>query len=109
MSNMSIYLIRFIHNIVKKLPRWLNGKEFACQCRRNRRHGFDCWVGQISWRRKWQPTPASLARKSHGQRSLVGYSLGSHKDTDMIEQLSMHAQYCYKQMAKEIQDIRQTK
>ena len=22
------------------LPRWLNSKEFACQCRRNERHGF---------------------------------------------------------------------
>ena len=26
------------------LPRWLSGKESACQCRRCRRHGFDpCW------------------------------------------------------------------
>ena len=24
--------------------------------------------------RKWQPTPACLPRKSHGQRSLAGYS-----------------------------------
>jgi len=28
------------------------------------------------WRRKWQPTPAFLPGKSHGQRSLVGYSHG---------------------------------
>ena len=33
------------------------------------------WVGKISWRRKWQPTPVILPGKSHGQRSLVGYSL----------------------------------
>ena len=26
------------------------------------------------WRRKWQPTPVFLPGKSHGQRSLVGYS-----------------------------------
>ena len=26
------------------------------------------------WRRKWQPTPVPLPGKSHGQRSLVGYS-----------------------------------
>ena len=26
------------------------------------------------WRRKWQPTPGLLPGKSHGQRSLVGYS-----------------------------------
>ena len=30
-------------------------------------------------RRKWQPAPVSLPRKSHGQRSLVGCSLWGHK------------------------------
>ena len=30
--------------------------------------------GTIPWRRKWQSTPVFLARKSHGQRSQVGYS-----------------------------------
>ena len=28
------------------------------------------WFGKILWRRKWQPTPAFLPGKSHGQRSL---------------------------------------
>ena len=28
----------------------------------------------VSWRRKWQLTPVFLLGKSHGQRSLVGYS-----------------------------------
>ena len=32
------------------------------------------------WRRKWQPTPVFLPGKSHGQRSLVGYSLWRHKE-----------------------------
>ena len=39
-----------------------------CRC------GFDPWLRKISWRRKWQPTPIFLSGKSHGQRSLVGYS-----------------------------------
>jgi len=30
--------------------------------------------GRCPWRRKWQPIPISSPRKSHGQRSLVGYS-----------------------------------
>ena len=47
------------------------GKESTCQCRRC---GFDCWVGKIPWRRKWLPTPVFLPAKSHGQRSLAGYS-----------------------------------
>ena len=28
----------------------------------------------IPWKRKWQPTPVVLPGKSHGQRSLAGYS-----------------------------------
>ena len=38
------------------------------------RPGFNPWIGKIPWRRKWQPTPTFLPRKSHGQRSLMGYS-----------------------------------
>ena len=34
---------------------------------------------EIPWRRKWQPTPVFLSGKSHGQRSLVGYSPWGHK------------------------------
>ena len=28
----------------------LSGKEYACQCRRCKRHGFGSWVGKIPWR-----------------------------------------------------------
>ena len=51
------------------------GKEFACQCRR---HGFEPWLGNIPWRRKWQPTLVFFPGKSHGQRGLVGYSPWGH-------------------------------
>ena len=67
------------------LPRWLSGKESACQCRRHRRLGFSLWVGKIPWRRKWQPTPVFLPGKFHGQRSQVGYSLWDDKDLDTRE------------------------
>ena len=53
------------------LPWWLSGKESSCQ---NKRCRFDPWVGKIPCRRKWQPTPVFLPRKSHRQRSLVGSS-----------------------------------
>ena len=58
------------------LPRWLSGKESACQCRRL---GFHPWIRKIPWRRKWQPTPVFLPKKSHGQRSLAGYNPWSHR------------------------------
>jgi len=35
---------------------------------------FYSWGGKIPWRRAWQSTPVFLPGKSHGQRSLVGYS-----------------------------------
>ena len=50
------------------LPRGLSGKEFACQCRRLRRLGFDPWVGKIPWSRKWQPAPVFLPGKFLEQR-----------------------------------------
>ena len=49
------------------------------------KHGFDPWVGKIPWRRKWQPTSVLLPGKSHGQRSLVGYSPEGQKQSDMTE------------------------
>ena len=39
------------------------------------RPGFDSWVGKIPWRRKWQSAPAFLPGKSHGWRSLIGYTV----------------------------------
>ena len=59
------------HSYYFGLPRWLSGKEFACQCRR---HRFSLWVRKTPWRRKWQPTPVLLPGKSFRHRSLAGYS-----------------------------------
>ena len=63
-----------------RLPRWLSGKESACQCRRRRSLGFNPWVGRSLWKRKWQPTPVFLPGEYGGQRSLAGCSpLGSQR------------------------------
>ena len=71
-----------------RLLRWLSGTEPAWQFRR---HRFDPWVRKIPWRRKWQHIPVSLPGKSHGQRSLEGYSLWGCKESDMTEWLNnMH-------------------
>ena len=53
--------------------------------RRHKRRGFNPWVGKITWRRKWQPTPVFLPGESHGQRSLAGYSPRGHKELDRTE------------------------
>ena len=54
------------------------------QCGRPR---FSPWVGKISWRRKWQPTPVFLPGKTHGRRSLVGCSPWGRKESDTTERL----------------------
>ena len=37
-----------------------------------------------------KPTPVLLLGESHGQRSLVGYSLQGHKESDTTEGLHLH-------------------
>ena len=61
-------------------PGGSDGKVSACNT-------GDPWVGKISWRRKWQPTPVFLPRESQGRRSLVGYSPWGCKESDTTEQL----------------------
>ena len=68
------------------LPRWLSGKESACQ---RGRYAFDPWVENYPWRRKWQPTPVFLPGESHGWRSLVGYSPWNCKELDTTEWLML--------------------
>ena len=54
-------------------------------CLQSRRCKFDHWIRKMPWRRAQQPTPVFLPGKSHGQRSLAGYSLWGHKELDMTE------------------------
>ena len=42
--------------------------------------------------KKWQSTPALLPGKSHGRRSLIGYSPWGHKESYMTVQLHFHFQ-----------------
>ena len=59
------------------------------------RVGHD-WATSLSlftfmhWRRKWQPTPVLLLRKSHGRRSLVGCSPLGRWGSDTTERLHFH-------------------
>jgi len=67
---------------MNRLPRWLSGKESACQCRRQE---FDPCVRKIRWRREWLPNPVFLPGEFHGHRSLTGYSLWGGKELDTTE------------------------
>jgi len=45
-------------------------------------------MAEPSWRRAWQPIPVFLPGKSHGQKSLGGYSPWIQKESDTTEQLN---------------------
>ena len=57
------------------LPRWLNGKASACQCRRHRRHGFDTYSSY-----------------SCLGNAMVGCSPWGHEELDTSEWVSTHTQ-----------------
>ena len=47
------------------------------------------WIRKIPWRRKWQHTAVLLPGKSHGWRSLAGYSPRGSKESDTTEATSL--------------------
>ena len=67
---------------------WLMWQRISLQCGRPR---FNPYLGNIPWRREWQPTSVFLPRKSHVQRSLTGHSPWGRKELDMTE----HLHFCF--------------
>ena len=65
-------------------------KSICLQCRRP---GFRSWVGKIPWRRKRQPSPVLLPGKSHGLRSLVGYSQWGSKSRTQLSDFTFTLMY----------------
>ena len=95
-SNPGLPLKQVLKNLgpgsnIQRFPRWLRGKESACQCRRCKRRRFNPWVGKIPWRRKWQPIPVFWTGELHGQRRLEGYSWWYYKELDTTEHTHTHS------------------
>ena len=83
LPNPRIEPVSLVSPVLAGRPWWL--RWWIClQCRRP---GLDLWVGKISYRREWQPTPVFLPGESHGQRNFVGYSPLDCIQSDMIERL----------------------
>ena len=51
---------------------------------------FKPFVVKLTRRRQWHPTPVLLPGKSHGWRSLVGFSPWGRKESDTTERLPFH-------------------
>ena len=72
------------------LPKWLRGKEPACQCRRCR---FHPWVGKIPWSRKWESTQYSCLEDSMDRGAWQAAVHGVAKSQgQMRDWAHMHAQ-----------------
>ena len=83
-----LWLLHFLHcaiAFIKNSLFWMGSpgnavvKNPPANAGEARDSGFDPWVGKIPWRRKWQHTPVFLPGKSHGQRSLDGFSPWGHR------------------------------
>jgi len=62
------------------VPGSASGKELTCQCRRHKRLGFDLGSGRCHGGGHGNPLQYFCLEKSHGQRSLAGYSPWIHKE-----------------------------
>ena len=84
LTNICIFLI-------KKLSQWLSvNNPLLCGI-----YGFHLWFRKNPYRMKCQSTPVFLFGKSHGQRSLVGYSPWGCKRVghDSVTKSSNHSSY----------------
>ena len=71
-------------------PGGASGKEPACQCKRDKRWGFNPRVGKIPWRRAWQPTLAWGIPWTEEAGGLHVHRVT--KSQTGLKQLSMHTQ-----------------
>ena len=69
----------------KGFPGGASGREPAYQCKRQKRPGFDSWIGKIPGGGNGNPFQYSLPGKSQGQSSLMGHSPWDCKESDMTE------------------------
>ena len=77
---------------IEHFPVGTSGKELTWKCRRHNRHGFDHWVGEISWRRAWQPLQYSCWEKPMGRGAWWTTVHGVTQSCTQLKWLSTHTQ-----------------
>ena len=55
-----------------------------------RRNELGHTIALKTWKRKWHPTPVFLPGKSHGWKSLAGYSPWGHEESVATEELHFY-------------------
>ena len=75
------------------LPKWLSGKESACQCRRHRRGRFDPWVGKIPGGENGNPLQCSCLENPMDRGVWRATVHKGHKESDTTEHAQRHITY----------------
>ena len=70
---------------VEGIPDGSGGKESICNAEDTGDVGSIPGLGRSTGGGKWQPTPVFLPKKSHGQRTLVGYNPKGPKELEMTK------------------------
>ena len=71
-------------------PGGASGKEDTCQCRRHEQHGFDLWVGKISWSGNGTALQYSCLENPVDRGAEWAKVHGGHKKSDTTERLSTY-------------------
>ena len=79
-------LITYCYSISRASP-VAQRQRLHLKCRSHRRCRFHPWVGKIPWKRAWQPNPVLLPGKSHGRRSLEGYSPQHYEESNKTQHI----------------------
>ena len=88
------------------LPKWRSAKKSTCQFRGFRRHRFGPRLGRYPGGANGNLLQYCCLENFHGQRSLVGYSSGGHKELDTSEQLNVHSPILYTAHAWATRNVR---
>ena len=72
-------------------PGGANGKELACQFKRQKRRQFGHWIGKIPWRRAWQPLQYSCVENPMDRGTWRPMVHGVAKSQTQLKPLSMQA------------------
>ena len=83
-------------------PGGAGSEEPTCQCRRCMWRRFDPWVGNIPWRRAWQPTPVFLPGESQDRGAWQATDYRIAKSWTRLKQLSMHSTHIFWNSLQEV-------
>ena len=90
MNNNNCVYIDIIIHILYGLPKWLSGKESACQCRKRRRFGFNPWVGRSSGEGNGNPLQYSCLENPIDRGTWQAIVHRIKKSWTRLKQLSTH-------------------